>query len=343
MKTGLRWLVFSLGLGLVGWYVWRAGPEEIFKGLRQIGWWTPVVLMPFFLVYILDTWGWYLAFGAYTAVRPAYLTLFRVRWAAEAINSIIPSAYIAGEALKVYLLHKRGFPGMAAGTSVVASKTCQVLAQVFFIGLGAIAATNILPEKHGARAGMMAVALAAFSLVGLIFLLQRRGMFSTLHGLLSRFSWFKALNKSQADLRTLDDQIYAFYRHDRLRFFRTTAAFLAGWLCDAVEVYLVCHLLGLKLTWTEAIAIEAFIGVAKGVGFFVPGALGVQESGVMLLFSIFGLPTPIALVYAVIRRGRDLFFVLVGGALLYSEEASIKRVLDHAAVSGRSQETGVRR
>jgi hypothetical protein len=90
-------------------------------------------------------------------------------------------------------------------------------------------------------------------------------------------------------------------------------------------------LLGLRLSWTEAIAIEAFISVAKGVGFFVPGALGVQESGVMLLFKIFGLPTPIALVYAVIRRGRDLVFVLIGGILLYSEEASFRKVLDHAA------------
>ena len=90
-------------------------------------------------------------------------------------------------------------------------------------------------------------------------------------------------------------------------------------------------MLGLPLTWTEAIAIESFITVAKAVGIFVPAALGVQESGVVLLFQIFGLPVPIAVAYAILRRGRDLFYVLVGGALLYSEEASFKRVLDHAA------------
>jgi hypothetical protein len=52
---------------------------------------------------------------------------------------------------------------------------------------------------------------------------------------------------------------------------------------------------------------------------------------VVLLFQIFGLPAPIGAAYAIIRRGRELFYVLVGGALLYSEEASFKRVLDHAA------------
>jgi uncharacterized membrane protein YbhN (UPF0104 family) len=89
-------------------------------------------------------------------------------------------------------------------------------------------------------------------------------------------------------------------------------------------------LLGLPLAWPEAIAIESFISVARGVGIFVPGALGVQESGVVLLFEIFGLPVPVAVTYAILRRGRELVYVLIGGALLFAEEASFKRVLHEA-------------
>jgi len=291
-----------------------------------------VALLPYFLVYVLDTWGWYLAFGSYAAVRPSYLTLFRVRWAGECVNSVIPSGSVGGEALKVYLLHKRGFCGLTASTSVVVSKTCQVLSQAVFIGLGAMTAMTRLPAKAGARTGMLLITLAAFGVAGCIFLLQRRGMFSSLHALLSRFSIrIPALEKNQPKLRRLDDQTYAFYHRDRAHFFRSTAAFLMGWLADALEVYVVCHLLGFPLAWTEAITIESFISVAKAVGVFVPGALGVQESGVVLLFAIFGLPVPIAVAYAIIRRGRELCYVLAGGALLYSEEASFRRVLDEAA------------
>lgn len=321
-----------LGLGLFGWFIYRAGPAEVFANVSRLGWLAPVVLVPYFLVYVLNTCGWFLAFGGYAAVRPSYLTLFRVRWAGESFNNVIPSAYVGGEALKVYLLHKRGFSGTTASTSVVASKTCQVLAQVIFIGFGALAALTHLPAESGARKGMLLITLGAFGVVGLLFLLQRRGMFSSLHVLLSRLAIrIKAFEKHQPNLRKLDDQIYAFYHRDRKRFFQTTAAFLMGWLADALEVYVVCHLLSLPLAWTEAIAIESFISVAKAMGIFVPAALGVQESGVVLLFQIFGLPAPIAAAYAIIRRGRELFFVLVGGALLYSEEASFKRVLDHAA------------
>jgi hypothetical protein len=77
---------------------------------------------------------------------------------------------------------------MTASTSVVASKTCQVLAQVIFIGFGALAALTHLPAESGARTGMLLITLGAFGVVGLLFLLQRRGMFSSLHVLLSRLA-----------------------------------------------------------------------------------------------------------------------------------------------------------
>lgn len=339
-KTALKGIVLALGLGWFGWFIYQAGPAEIFKNMSRLGWLMPVVLMPYFLVYVLDTGGWYLAFGRYAAVRPAYRTLFRVRWAGESVNNVIPSGSVGGEALKVYLLHKRGFSGLTAGTSVVVSKTCQVLAQAFFIGLGALSAMTQLPAGAGARTGMLLITLAAFGVAGLIFLLQRRGMFGTLHALLARFSIrIRAFETNLPKLRKLDEQTYAFYHRDRGLFFRSTAVFMMGWLADAVEIYVVCHLLGLALAWREAVAIESFISVAKGVGIFVPGALGVQESGVVLLFEIFGLPVPVAVTYAILRRGRELFYILVGGALLYSEETSFKRVLAQTAKESLTEST----
>ncbi|MGC3960904.1 MAG: flippase-like domain-containing protein [Verrucomicrobiota bacterium] len=337
MKIALRWILFLLGLGLFGWFIQRAGPAEIWTNVQKLGWLAPVIVLPYLVVYLFDTWGWYLAFGKYAAMKPKFLTLFRVRWAGEAVNNVIPSGYVGGEAVKAYLLHKRGVPGLTCGTSVVASKTCQVIAQVAFIGLGALLALPILPADSGARQGMMVITVAAFGVVGLLLLLQRRGMFSTVQGVLKRFNLrFKAIEKHEASFRKLDDQVYQFYHTDRLRFFQTTFVYFLGWLADALEIYVVCHLLGLPLSVAEAVTIEAFISVAKAMGIFVPAALGVQESGVVLLFKIFALPAPIAVTYAILRRGRELFYVLVGGILLYTEETSLKGTLEHAAQEART-------
>lgn len=338
VKTALRLILLLLGLGLFGWFIHRAGPAEIWANVQKLGWLAPVILLPYLVVYLLDTWGWYLAFGKYAPVKPRFWTLFRVRWAGEAVNNVIPSGYVGGEAVKAYLLHKRGVAGLTCGTSVVASKTCQVIAQVAFIGLGALLGMIMLPADSGARRGMMVITVAAFGVVVLLLLLQRRGMFSTVQALLKKFSIrLKRLEKHEANFRKLDDQIYQFYHSDRWRFFQTTFVYFLGWLADALEIYVVCYLLGLPLSVAEAITIEAFISVAKAMGIFVPAALGVQESGVVLLFKIFALPAPIAVTYAILRRGRELFYVVVGGILLYTEEASLKRTLEHAAQEARPE------
>ena len=96
---------------------------------------------------------------------------------------------------------------------------------------------------------------------------------------------------------------------------------------DAVEIFLVLKILHFPIDWPEAISIEAFISVASAVGIFVPGAIGVQESGAVMLFHIFGLTTPMAITYAIIRRARELFFVLVGALLLYLEKIALKPLL----------------
>ena len=151
VKTALKWaVVLLLGLGLFGWFIHRAGPGEILANMSRLGWLMPVVVMPYFLVYVLDAWGWHSCpLAAYATVRPGYLTLFRVRWAAESINTVIPSAYVGGEALKVYsLLHKRGLlAGMTASTSVVTVQDLPGAGRGLLHRFGALAATTVVAAR----------------------------------------------------------------------------------------------------------------------------------------------------------------------------------------------------
>ena len=102
--------------------------------------------------------------------------------------------------------------------------------------------------------------------------------------------------------------------------------YFSGWLLDTLDIYLVSWLLGMPIGWTQALAVEAFISVAKMLGLFVPGALGVQESGIALVCRLAGLPDALGLAYAIIRRGRDVVYASLGWLLLYLEEASLKEL-----------------
>jgi uncharacterized protein (TIRG00374 family) len=322
MKRALKLLLLALGLALFAWFVQRAGPREILNTFEHLGLWLPVVLLPYLCVYLFDTLGWSFAFGAEKR-RPSYPALFRFRWAGETVNNVIPTGYVGGEAVKVWLLRKRGYPMLAATTSVVISKTLQIAAQVLFIGLGAWMAFARLPAGSPGRRGMAVVALIAVTAILLLLWIQHHGWSRFVHSLASRWR-IRALEKHEVRLRELDERIQGFYRRHPRALLASGAAYFAGWICDALELFVVSHLLGFPMDYPTAIAIESFISVAKALGVFVPAAIGVQESGVWMLFHLFGFTAPQAVAYAILRRGREVVYAAIGAALLYLESGSLR-------------------
>ena len=322
MKRAFKLFCLALGLALFAWFVRRAGAPEILGAFQRLGWWLPVVVLPFLVVYVFDTLGWRFAFGS-NVHRPSFLTLFRIRWAGEAVNSVVPTGYVGGEAVKAWLLRECGVPMLPATTSVVVGKTAQVCAQVVFIALGACLAFVLLPASSPARLGMAIVVALAVVVLLLLFWIQSHGLFSLVRSLTMRLR-FQWLEKHQARLRELDDRIFGFYRENPRAFAASGAAYLMGWILDALELFVVSRLLGFPMDYGTALAIESFIGVAKALGIFVPAALGVQESGVWLMFNLFGYTEPQAVAYAILRRGREVVYAAIGAAFLYAGGGSFR-------------------
>ena len=329
MKLPWRWIIFVLGLGIFGWMLWSIGPDKVWSHLQQLGWKAGLIPLPFMLVYSIDAFGWLISFGR-QKIGVWYPGMLRIRWAGEAINYILPTAYVGGEAVKVYLLHKRGVAPTISGTAAVVSKSCQTLAMVIFIACGAVAALPYLPEGSPAKEGMMTVAGLAFVGIGVLFWMQRRGVFATLLAVVRGLGFrIASLEKQQSHFEEMDAGVRRFYREEKGRFFGCTFVFFLGWMADTLEILLVAQLLGVPMDWQQAFALEAFIAVAKAVGMFSPGSMGVQEIGVVFLFKLFGLPEALGGAYALIRRGREFVFGIIGWSFIIAEEHSVKELQQH--------------
>jgi len=63
VKLALRLIIAAAGLALFGWFVHRTGVDTISRAFATLGWSAPLILLPFALVYLLDTVGWRLSFG----------------------------------------------------------------------------------------------------------------------------------------------------------------------------------------------------------------------------------------------------------------------------------------
>ena len=327
MTPFIKGLAIILAAALVGGLIWQSDPTKIWALVKSLGPWAPLFLLPYALVYLLDTLGWRMAFGRSWPSGLSLSRLIQIRWAGESVNNLVPSGYLGGEAVKAYLLHRAGISGVTAATSVIVSKTIQIITQVLFIGLGAVlGAMHIAPGSPVSRA-MWLTAGAALAMLALLLGVQYWGLFRILSRLASFSrplqSW---LAKYESKLRKVDSSVVSFFGNERKAFFLSATAYFLGWLGDTVEIFLVSVWLGWGISWPHAIVIEAFIGVAKALGSFMPASLGVQESGVVLLFRTFGLTSTEAMAYALIRRARELVYALVGLGLLWTQERSLRRL-----------------
>jgi glycosyltransferase 2 family protein len=323
MNALWKTLALLLGLALLGWYLSQTDLNAVWASLSKLGWLAPLVLVPYFIVYVFDCVGWRFTFSK--ELHVPFWTLFRVRWTGEAMNNIVPSAYVGGEALKIYLLKKHGVTGNAATSSAVVSKTAQTVAQVLYTVLASVAFIYVGGNNPGLRAGMMTVLAGGVLVVAGLIWIQRRGIFSTVLAVTNALHLKLAfIEKHREKIQDVDRTITGFYRDHRQRFYSSTAFYFIGWLADTFEIYLVAHLLGMPVTLTQAVAVEAFISVAKMLGMWVPGSLGVQESGIIMLGRLAGLPETLCVAYALLRRAREVIFVLIGWLLFYTEEASLK-------------------
>ena len=66
MKKTVRIILLTLGLALFAWFIQRTGWDAIrgiFEKLEIHGWFGLVVLIPYSIVFTIDTIGWRFTFG----------------------------------------------------------------------------------------------------------------------------------------------------------------------------------------------------------------------------------------------------------------------------------------
>jgi uncharacterized membrane protein YbhN (UPF0104 family) len=98
---------------------------------------------------------------------------------------------------------------------------------------------------------------------------------------------------------------------------------MAAWIAGAFETYVAMWALGLNPTLLQALIVEGLAQTAKVVGFAIPGALGVQEGGYLLLGGALGLTPDQALALSLLRRLRELVLGGIGLALWRTTPAPV--------------------
>ena len=312
----LRYLLLVLGLLTLGFLVWHIGPGRIYDAAAQLG---PVALLvlliPSVIMYVIEAYGWKITLGPSAKDIPFWRVL-AIRTAGEVVNMTTPTAYVGGEPLKAYLLKKHNVPMVEGLASVIIAKTTMTIAEVLFILLGValafwIVGANGSSGQTGAAA-LLSVGLLLFGIAAFVFV-QRQGLFTWILEFLRKTGLKIAyLEAREEKLRSLDRTILEFYRHNRPAFYSSTGLFFLGWMAEALEVYVIIYYLGGPAMALSAISIGALSVFIKGGTFFIPGSLGAQDGGNLLLLTAFGYSEVTGITFALLRRFRELVWIGLG-------------------------------
>src|SRR5262245_20951114 len=135
MQTA-KWLAFAAGIALaIGLVAWT-GAGEVARATAAIGWGFLWILLfratPVFLMAL--AWRALLA-GA--AERAPLGGLVLLRWVADAVNGLLPTAQVGGEVVRVRLLARRtGIRLVIGAASVAADQVAALLTLAVFVACG---------------------------------------------------------------------------------------------------------------------------------------------------------------------------------------------------------------
>ena len=312
----LKLFLVVVGLLTLILIVWHIGPGQIYDAAAQLG---PVALLvlliPSLIMYVVEAYGWKVTLGP-SAKNIPFWRVLAIRTAGEVVNMTTPTAYVGGEPLKAYLLKKHQVPMVEGLASVIIAKTTMTIAEVLFILLGIALGVWLLggndSSGHTVAAALVSVGLLAFGTAAFMFV-QRQGLFTWLLGFLRKIGLRIAyLEAREEKLRSLDRTILTFYRDNRPAFYSSTGLFFLGWMAEALEVYVIIYYLGGPAMALSAISIGALSVFIKGGTFFIPGSLGAQDGGNMLLLRAFGYSDVTGITFALLRRFRELVWIGLG-------------------------------
>ena len=166
------------------------------------------------------------------------------------------------------------------------------------------------------RAALVSVGFLVLVTAAFVFV-QQQGLFTWLLEFLRKIGLkIHYLEVREKKLRSLDRTILDFYRDNRLTFCFSIGLFFVGWMAEALEVYVIIYFLGGPAMALSAISISALSVFIKSGTFFIPGSLGAQDGGNMLVLKAFGYSDVTGITFALIRRFRELVVDRIGAAVL---------------------------
>src|ERR1044071_9954738 len=305
-------LLFALGgLALFAYFVWRAGPAEVWSNITQIGWWIAPILLLAGLRFAVRVRAWTLCF-----------------------EEPHPLGIVVSEPTKAAMASRRGVPFAATFSAIAVENIFYMLSVALFIlsGAAALLLSFRLPKVlRYSSYGIVAGAILFILFAAVALWREWRFLSAALRWTAARGLGKKALERRLARVGSFEERIYGFYSRNRRRF---PGIFLCEGLfhlLGVAEGYLTIWLIdGARPTALSAFLFESVNRVITVVFKFIPLRAGIDELGTGQLAQVLAFGVAAGVTLAIVRKARMLFWMAAGVILLLARGLSLRTVAAEA-------------
>jgi putative membrane protein len=303
------WLLGLAGAGLFTVLLIRQGAPQVGAAFVSAGWAIAAVVIYHLAVPVfLDAIAWWVLFP--NSDRLSLWQLFWMRWIGESVSTLVPSAAVGGDVVRARLATLHGASVPTAAASVLVDITLGVFVQIAFTLAGLALIVSVTGHEGFVRPTLIGALLGVIAIVG-FYIVQRLGMFRFIGVIISRLAnssdWHSLINSGQTLDRT-NRTLYARRRGVIGCCVWTAASLVLG----SGEIWIALHAIGLQATLINALIFQSVILTIRSAMFPVPGALGVQEGGYVVVGNLLGIPGDAAFALSLIARVRELILGIPG-------------------------------
>lgn len=289
--------------------------EQIFRIFGQVGWGLILVTIVRALIIITCAAAWAVLLPD---LRHLWLGVWPLlRFVREGVNVLLPVATVGGEIVGARLLTFWGVTAGVAGAGILVDLLLQAVAQAVFALTGALLLLQVAGAEGLVDYVIAGVGVAVVGLGG-FFIVLRFGAVGRLEtwitALITRWSRSDAAKGFQVNPLNLAAALTAIWSRPRA----VTLSFLLhvfAWFLGALEIWIALHWMGHQPGLGQALILESLGQAVRGAAFPVPGGLGVQEGGFVVLGQLLGLDAQTSIVLSLVKRVPD---VLLGLPALFA-------------------------
>jgi hypothetical protein len=314
---------FILGALALGIMVYSIGLGNIWRDMKQTGWWYVPIIGMWLIVYMINALSLYIILrdGSKETKKIGFFRLLKLTISGFAINYITPFGLMGGEPYKIIELQSE--LGLQKSTSSVLLSTMMHFVAHFIFWMVSIPLLFFLVPviSDSVEIGIIISTGTTFLLLLWAYRVYTRGGVNRALIISSRLPFIgkkikEYRNGNQEKINQMDELISDLYKNRKRDFFFSLSLEFFARILICVEVILMMQAINRPITFGDSVLIESLQSLISNLFFFMPMQMGAREGGFVIVYGILSIPLAYGVFVSLCKRIRELFWTLVGVVLI---------------------------